>query len=38
MKKLTLVVLVQMVVTIAVAQRLVKTVNGQVEGVTERSG
>nr|WP_294943330.1 carboxylesterase family protein [uncultured Mucilaginibacter sp.] len=38
MKKLTLVVLVQMVVTIAFAQRLVKTVNGQVEGVTEKSG
>jgi carboxylesterase type B len=38
MKKLTLFVLVQMAVTMAVAQTLIKTDKGQVEGVTEKSG
>ncbi|MEO7212506.1 carboxylesterase family protein [Mucilaginibacter sp.] len=38
MKKLTFFVLVQLAVTVAMAQTLVKTDKGQVEGVTEKSG
>jgi para-nitrobenzyl esterase len=38
MKKITLFVLVQMAVSMGMAQTLVKTDKGQVEGVTEKSG